>query len=81
MYHSITIRNFRCFEHLVADGFTTVNLITGYNNAGKSALLEALWLHSAPNNPALSLRLHRFRGVPAPGSRTTSPRLALQLRH
>ena len=64
MYHSITIRNFRCFEHLVADEFTTVNLITGYNNAGKSALLEALWLHSAPNNPALSLRLHRFRGVP-----------------
>ena len=64
MYHSITIRNFRCFEHLVADEFTTVNLITGYNNAGKSALLEALWLHSVPNNPGLSLRLHRFRGIP-----------------
>lgn len=64
MYQSITIRNFRCFEHLVADGFTAVNLITGYNNAGKSALLEALWLHSVPNNPRLSLRLHRFRGIP-----------------
>ncbi|MCY3659783.1 MAG: AAA family ATPase [Caldilineaceae bacterium] len=65
MYHSITIRNFRCFEHLVADEFTTINLITGYNNAGKSALLEALWLHSVPNNPRLSLRLHRFRGIPS----------------
>ncbi len=63
MYHSITIHNFRCFEHLVADEFTTINLITGYNNAGKSALLEALWLHSVPNNPRLSLRLHRFRGI------------------
>jgi hypothetical protein len=49
---------------LVADDFTSVNLITGYNNAGKSALLEALWLHSVPNNPGLSLRLHRFRGIP-----------------
>ena len=64
MYHSIIIRNFRCFEHLVAEEFTAINLITGYNNAGKSALLEALWLHSVPNNPRLSLRLPGFRGIP-----------------
>ena len=63
MYHSITIKNFRCFESLVADNFTSINLITGDNNVGKTALLEALWLHSAPNNPDLGLRLHKFRGV------------------
>lgn len=65
MYDSITIRNFRCFKHLIADGFTAINLITGYNNAGKTALQEALWLHSAPNQPRLSLRLHLFRGIPS----------------
>lgn len=63
MYHSITVNNFRCLKHLKVDDFTTINLITGYNNVGKSALLEALWLHSAPNNPDLGLRLHGFRGI------------------
>jgi len=63
MYNSITIRNFRCFEHLNIDHFTPLNLITGYNNVGKSAILEALWLHSAPNNPGLSIRLLGFRGI------------------
>ena len=63
MYHSITIRNFQCFECLNIDHFTRLNLITGYNNVGKSAILEALWLHSAPNNPELSIRLLGFRGI------------------
>lgn len=45
------------------DHLTQINLFTGFNNAGKAAILEALWLHSSPNVPDLALRLSRFRGI------------------
>ena len=41
---SLEITNFRCFEHLVIEKLGRVNLIVGKNSAGKTALLEALWL-------------------------------------
>ena len=43
-----------------------INLICGENNTGKTALLEALWLHSGPNLPDLGLRLYGFRGIAGP---------------
>jgi hypothetical protein len=33
------------------------------NNVGKTALLEALFLHIGSNNPELPLRVHVFRGI------------------
>ena len=42
MLKEIEIQNFRCFEHIKISGFERVNLIGGKNNAGKTALLEAL---------------------------------------
>jgi AAA15 family ATPase/GTPase len=48
MIRDISIQNFRCFENTTISGFGTVNLITGKNNAGKTALLEALILASLP---------------------------------
>lgn len=39
---SIQIQGFRCFEDLAAEGFSRVNVIVGPNNAGKTALLEAV---------------------------------------
>ncbi|MEM9453086.1 MAG: AAA family ATPase [Myxococcota bacterium] len=41
---SITIRGYRCFTELKAEGLTRVNLLVGKNNAGKTSLLEALEL-------------------------------------
>ena len=64
MYTSFTIKNFRCFENLTIEPLVRVNLITGRNNTGKTALLEALWLHSGPNNPDLGVRIAGFRGIP-----------------
>ena len=64
MYTSFTIKGFRCFEHLTIEPLARINLIAGKNNTGKTALLEALWLHSAPNIPDLGIRLAAFRGVP-----------------
>ena len=64
MYTSFTIKNFRCFENLTIEPLARVNLISGKNNTGKTALLEALWLHSGPNIPDLGIRLAGFRGIP-----------------
>ena len=63
MYTSFSIENFRLFDRLTVEPLARVNLIAGQNNAGKTALLEALWLHSGPNLPDLGVRLSRFRGI------------------
>ena len=69
MYTSFSISNFRLFDNLVVEPLARVNLIAGENNVGKTALLEALWLHSGPNIPELCLRLSGFRGIPGPNPR------------
>lgn len=43
MIQSIEIENFRCFHQTKLEGFKRVNLIGGQNNAGKTALLEAVY--------------------------------------
>ncbi len=69
MYSSFSIENFRLFGKLTVEPLARVNLIAGENNVGKTALLEALWLHSGPNMPELCLRLSGFRGIPGPNPR------------
>lgn len=63
MYRSFTIKNFRCFDELTVEGMGRINLIAGKNNVGKTALLEALWVHSGAVNPDLAVRLDAFRGM------------------
>jgi len=63
MYRSFMIKNFRCFGELELKPLERVNLIVGMNNVGKTALLEALFLHVGPNNPGLSLAINAFRGI------------------
>jgi len=53
MLKEIEIQNFRCFEQIKISGFERVNLIGGKNNAGKTALLEALFLNVAPDASSL----------------------------
>lgn len=57
------IRNFRAFHSLALTGLQRVNLIAGENNVGKTAVLEALWQFSGPDQPDLGLRLDQFRGL------------------
>lgn len=45
MIESFEIQNYRLFKHLKIEKLGRVNLITGKNNVGKTALLEALWLY------------------------------------
>jgi hypothetical protein len=63
MYKSFEVRNFRCFRELTLAELERVNLIAGVNNVGKTALLEALFLHCGAYNPTLALRLNAFRGI------------------
>ena len=66
MYRSFSIKNFRCFDELTVEGMGRINLFAGKNNVGKTALLEALWVHSGgPARPDRSLRLDRLRGLDA----------------
>ena len=53
MYRSFSIKNFRCFDELTVEGMGRINLIAGKNNVGKTALLEALWVHSGGHGSVL----------------------------
>ena len=63
MYHSFSIKNFRCFDDLTLEGLGRINLIGGRNNIGKTAVLEALWIHHGAANPDLAVRVDAFRGL------------------
>lgn len=65
MYHSFEIKNFRGLENLTIEGLERINLIAGKNNVGKTALLEALWIHHGAVIPELALRVDSFRGLDA----------------
>lgn len=63
MYEKFSIDNFRCFKGFTIDGLERINLFAGENNVGKTALLEAIWLHHGSPNPELGIRLNGFRGI------------------
>jgi AAA15 family ATPase/GTPase len=53
MIEDIEINNFRCFDQLKVSGCKRINLISGKNNVGKTALLEAIFLSSMPTKDAI----------------------------
>jgi AAA15 family ATPase/GTPase len=60
MLQNITIENFKCFEKAHFSGFGKVNLLGGKNNAGKTALLEAIYVFmKATENPIPDI--YRYR--------------------
>ena len=63
MFTSITIKNFRCFTSLELAQLGRVNLISGKNNTGKTAVLEAIQIHNRPNDCAHALSVSKFRGI------------------
>jgi hypothetical protein len=62
-YTSLKINNFRCFQTFEISPLSMVNLITGMNGVGKTAILEALFLHMGPMNPTLAWRVNVWRGL------------------
>jgi len=60
MLQNITIENFKCFEKARFSGFGKVNLLGGKNNAGKTALLEAIYVFmKATENPIPDIYKYR----------------------
>ena len=66
MYKSFRVKNFRCFKDLQINDLGRVNLIAGKNNTGKTALMEAMYVHTKPLSPWVLFDLQKTRGLDAP---------------
>ena len=71
MVHKISIQNFRCFENSDFEDFKQINLITGKNNVGKTALLEAINLGLTP------LKINHIQHLRMDNTEFYKPRTAL----
>lgn len=63
MYKTFRVKNFRCFRDLQISDLGRVNLIAGANNTGKTALMEAMYLHTRPCSPGELWNLQQVRGI------------------
>jgi len=63
MYKSFNIKNFKCFKDFSIDNLDRINIIVGLNNAGKTALLEALFIHCGAYTLEIPMRLDSIRGI------------------
>jgi len=66
----VLIENFKCLAHLTLPELGRITLISGKNNVGKTALLEALFLFFDRLAPNMITKQYGWRGV---GSVMTSP--------
>ena len=62
MIRSIDVRNFRCFRQLSIPDLGRLNVIVGDNGAGKTALLESIFLPLATSTE-IGMRLRQQRGL------------------
>src|SRR5437016_1643178 len=62
MLKSLSINNFRCFKKVRLEGLKRVNIVTGRNATGKTALLESLFM-AGGGSPLVVLKLRAFRGM------------------
>lgn len=60
-FKNIEINNFRGFDHLKIEDFGQINLFVGKNNAGKSSVLESIFLLAGCTNAELGYRINLFR--------------------
>ena len=63
MLNAFTVRNFKCLKAVTVAPLSRVSIVTGMNNVGKTALLEALFLHAGFDNPVLTRNINTFRGI------------------
>ena len=62
--HMITkfdITHFRGIESLTIEDISQLNVFLGYNNCGKSSVLEALYLFCDPSHPVNNMQINRAR--------------------
>ena len=61
MIENLHIQHFRGIRNCRLENLKQFNLFLGKNNCGKSSVLDALFLFSNGNNPALGLRINNIR--------------------
>ena len=69
MFERINVNNYRGFNDVTVGGLGRINLVAGRNNAGKTALLEAIWLLCGAADPRMAVHSHIVRLDRAPGER------------
>ena len=69
MFERINVSNYRGFNDVTVGGLGRINLVAGRNNAGKTALLEAIWLLCGAADPRMAVHSHIVRLDRAPGER------------
>lgn len=62
MINSVIIKRFRGIRDASLSGCRRVNIVVGENGAGKTSLLEALFLASGPS-PEIAVRIKGWRGI------------------
>lgn len=62
MIRSLSIKNYRCLKQLHIGQVGHVNLVSGMNNVGKTALLEAIYLLVSRSLPDWPLKIEVARG-------------------
>ena len=62
MIRSIDVTNFRCFERLSVHNVSRLNVITGDNGSGKTALLESIFMPLAVGSE-IAIRMRQQRGL------------------
>ncbi len=62
MLQRLCISNFRGLRDVKVDDLGRINLVTGRNNAGKTTLLEALFLLVGAANARMAFNPHVIRG-------------------
>jgi AAA15 family ATPase/GTPase len=62
MLESLEIKNFRCLKDFKIPSLKRINLFTGKNNTGKSAILEAIAIYAAKGDLRLIAQLLDERG-------------------
>ena len=55
MLKNIEIVKYKCFENFKLENLSRINIITGKNNVGKTALLEAFFLENGTQNERLRI--------------------------
>jgi len=63
MIKSISVKYYRCFDEFKLQDLQRINLIGGKNCTGKTALLEAIWMHSGGIKPSLGFAVNDKRGI------------------
>ncbi|MET1249224.1 AAA family ATPase [Sporolactobacillus sp. STCC-11] len=63
MIRSVSVKNFKGLKSVSLKNASRINLLGGKNNAGKTSILEALFLYHDRLNPNMLLRQYNWRGI------------------